>query len=527
VKTRLIAITTVICCAAFLSSPLRSQNQGNPGPNGDSGQPGNPGPNGNSQDQHPDGKGDRTRQTPPRAGTGAAVPTGNGISFHGGPVMMGTKHIYYIFYGSWPNSTVNSMLVNFASNIGGSPYFNINNSYTDGSGAPIPNSVTFVSSTTDNYSLGTSLNDGSIKTIVQNAINSNKLPLDANGVYFVLTSADVNETTGFCTQYCGWHTYAFINGTYIKYSFVGNADRCPGACSIQSPGPNGTTGPDAMVSVIAHELEEAATDPLLNAWYDSQGEENADKCAWTFGSTQIANNGAQYNVMLGGAPYMIQQNWVNASGGYCAMSYTSAPPTPDFSLSVSPSSRTVVQGNLTSYGVTITGSNGFADTVNLSVSGLPGGASASFSPNPASSSSTLNVTTSTSTPAGTSALTITGTGTAGSPTHAIGATLIVSPRPLFSISVTPASRTVSRGGSTTYSVTVTPAAGFTGTVNLSVTGLPNRAGFNFSPSSLTGGGGTSTLTVSTAKQSHGTSTLTISGTGGGQTQQTTATIVVN
>ena len=39
-----------------------------------------------------------------------------------------------------------------------------------------------------------------------------------------------------------------------------------------------------MASIIAHELEEAATDPDLNAWYDRRGDENADKCAWTFGT---------------------------------------------------------------------------------------------------------------------------------------------------------------------------------------------------------------------------------------------------
>ena len=32
-------------------------------------------------------------------------------------------------------------------------------------------------------------------------------------------------------------------------------------------------------------LEETATDPDLNAWYDRRGYENADKCAWTFGTT--------------------------------------------------------------------------------------------------------------------------------------------------------------------------------------------------------------------------------------------------
>ena len=47
--------------------------------------------------------------------------------------------------------------------------------------------------------------------------------------------------------------------------------------------PNGNAAADAMISVIAHELAEAATDPLLNAWFDSAGYENADKCAWDFG----------------------------------------------------------------------------------------------------------------------------------------------------------------------------------------------------------------------------------------------------
>jgi hypothetical protein len=46
-----------------------------------------------------------------------------------------------------------------------------------------------------------------------------------------------------------------------------------------------------MVSIVAHELEEATTDPDLNAGYDSRGEENADKCAWTFGTTSTAPNG--------------------------------------------------------------------------------------------------------------------------------------------------------------------------------------------------------------------------------------------
>ena len=75
-----------------------------------------------------------------------------------------------------------------------------------------------------------------------------------------------------------------------------------------------------MASVIAHELEEMVTDPNLNAWFDLRGAENADKCAWTFGTTYTVN-GALANMQLGTRNYLIQRNWVNASGGYCSLSY--------------------------------------------------------------------------------------------------------------------------------------------------------------------------------------------------------------
>jgi len=159
--------------------------------------------------------------------------------------------------------------------------------------------------------------------VVSKAIGSHALPLDSNGVYFVLTSADVNETSGFCTQYCGWHTHGTITGTDIKFAFVGNPDRCPSACAAQDAGPNGNAGADGMASIVSHELEEAVTDPDLNAWYDRRGQENADKCAWTFGTTSTASigNGAIYNMTLGSRQFLIQQNWVNASGGFCAKGF--------------------------------------------------------------------------------------------------------------------------------------------------------------------------------------------------------------
>jgi hypothetical protein len=247
--------------------------------------------------------------------------TSNGISYHGGPVLNGsTTNVYYIWYGNWTGNSALSILPDLANGIGGSPYFNINTTYYDGSNNHVKNSVTLSGSRNDNYSQGTSLSDAQIQTVVANAITGG-LPKDPNAVYFVLTSSDVTATSGFCTQYCGWHTHATIGGTDIKYSFVGNPDRCPSACAAQTSSPNGNAGADGMASIIAHELEEAVTDPDLNAWYDTRGSENADKCAWTFGTESTASNGSKYNVAFGTTKFLIQQNWVNASGGYCSMSY--------------------------------------------------------------------------------------------------------------------------------------------------------------------------------------------------------------
>ncbi len=268
-------------------------------------------------------------------GTGQAKPSAgstssNGISYHGGPLITSPLTVYYIWYGNWSNNTAPQILSNLASYIGGSPYFNINTTYYNGTGQRVQNTVATSVSPASPALFGTqplvtnyssSLSDSDVQKVVSDHITNNLLPADPNGVYFVLTSADVNETSGFCTKYCGWHTHASIAGKDIKYAFVGNPDRCPSACEAQTTSPNGNSGADGMASVIAHELEEAASDPDLNAWYDNRGMENADKCAWTFGTTYTVANGSHANMKIGSLNYLIQRNWVNAAGGYCNLSY--------------------------------------------------------------------------------------------------------------------------------------------------------------------------------------------------------------
>lgn len=258
---------------------------------------------------------------------GAAKPTrngSNGISYHGGPVMTNANvPIYYIWYGNWSGNSATSLLASLIGDLSGSGYEHINTTYYNGSNVHVAGTMALAGTTTDNYSRGTALSDADIQAIVTaHMADFGGGANNPNALYFVLTSADVNETSGFCTQYCGWHTHASINGQDIKYSFVGNPDRCPSACNDQTSSPFGNAGADGMASIIAHESEEAISDPDLNAWYDVRGSENADKCAWTFGTTSKASNGSLYNFVGGsGTQWLIQQNWVNASGGYCSMSY--------------------------------------------------------------------------------------------------------------------------------------------------------------------------------------------------------------
>lgn len=283
-----------------------------------------------------EGRGEYRVDAPKRVATtvGGATITGYGISYHGGP-LLGTSaapNIYYIWYGNWGTNTAPDILQNLATYIGGSSYYNINTTYKDSTGAAVKPQATFVKSVSDNYSQGTALSTSGVFNVVTRAIKSGALPLDTNAVYFVLTSADVSQsnssTSSFCTNYCGWHTSGTYSRKAVKFAFVGNPDRCPSACEAQtSASPNGNPGADGMASVVAHELVEAVTDPQLNAWYDSAGYENADKCAWKFGAYNTNPDGSKWNMTIGLRNYYIQQNWVNAvnpttlAQGYCALGY--------------------------------------------------------------------------------------------------------------------------------------------------------------------------------------------------------------
>jgi Phosphate-induced protein 1 conserved region len=266
-----------------------------------------------------------------------------GILYHGGPVQ-GTVsgqpvHLYYIFYGNWNGTDPGGpqIMSDFANSLGGSPYWNILTTYKEPkTGTTIKNALTLAGTVYDSGSQGASLSDSTLQKVVQKWISNGTFPADSNAIYHVLTSSEVNETSGFCSSYCGFHNHMSYSGKDIKYSFIGNpvhctaqggVSDCQGDSHNDSQSPNNDPGVDAMISVIAHESEEATSDPDLNAWYFANGEEDGDKCAYMYGTTHPVGNGSDYNVTMGSRNYLIQENWIGpgnpsgASGEKCALSY--------------------------------------------------------------------------------------------------------------------------------------------------------------------------------------------------------------
>jgi len=263
------------------------------------------------------------------------VNTTTKITYHDGPIMSGTPGVYFIWYGCWDgtcgnagNPTTQSILADFVSNVGGSPYFQINAMYPKMSGQAPSGALLYGGSVVDRYSHGMELTQADIAGIVQDQIVSNGLPQDPGGIYVVIASADVGSVaTGFCVASAlAHHGTGYALGTQFMYAFLGNPTRCPSIAApqffsrgAQLPTPNGDLAADAMASTITQLLSGVVTNPTGGGWFDRYGLENAAKCVGQFGTTYATSNGARANLKLGGRDYLIQQNWVNDRKARCAM----------------------------------------------------------------------------------------------------------------------------------------------------------------------------------------------------------------
>src|SRR5258708_1477362 len=199
--------------------------------------------------------------------------------------------------------------------------------------------------------------------------------------------------------------------------------------------------------------------------------------------------------------------------------------TPNFDLTVSPTSQTVVPSATATYAVSVGALSGFSGAVSLTVTGLPTGATATFTPSSitGSGTSTLAIATTANTAFGSYPLTV--TGTSGALTHSTPIALVAG-APHFTISVSPTSARVLVTSSVSYTITIGAINGFTGVVNLSATGLPSGSSVSFTPSSITGSG-TATATITTSANTPGRAyQLVFIGTSGSLTHSANASLTV-
>lgn len=229
------------------------------------------------------------------------------LSWHGGPVVHGTTAIVPVFWGtSWGNSSFVgdkvSGLDSLYGAIGGTSYLRTNVEYTDGAGNV--SIATAKGSDLTDTSAAPSGAPSTSQVLAEVAKATNNNP--QAGAYYPVYSDKPRGSAG----YCAWHSTGTINGKQVQFGFFFNLDGDPG-CDPGSPASLGhSQGLAALANVSGHELSEMLTDPQLNAWYDQKGDENSDKCAWTWSGT----------VAIGGQSWKIQGNFsnnaYNARSGY-------------------------------------------------------------------------------------------------------------------------------------------------------------------------------------------------------------------
>lgn len=242
---------------------------------------------------------------------------GSNLQYNGGPVMTGTTNVYAIFWEPTGNvsSTYHSLIERYFTDVGGTDLYNNNTQYTDTSGNASSN-TTLAGSWVDSTAYPESpLVDSDIQNEVSRAQSANGWTSSVDNIFFVFTEAgqdlcaDSSQTQCASNTFCAYHNFFGSNTIYAAMPYAASFS-CNGG-----QGPNSDQAADETINVTSHEQMEAATDPLLNAWTDSSGQEIGDKCAWTFGSVNTDGSNVNWN----SHPYLVQEEWDNAQSG-CVLS---------------------------------------------------------------------------------------------------------------------------------------------------------------------------------------------------------------
>jgi hypothetical protein len=250
------------------------------------------------------------------------------LRYHGGPVEHTNKTyaIYWIPSGysvaSGYSSVINQYFTDVAADSGKtSNVYYTGTQYYDGSGN-VQYGSSFGGSYTDTNPLPASgcsdsdtavcLTDAQEQAEIKKDIAAAGWTAGPSTEFFLFTAKGIGSclTSSECafTYYCAYHSWSGSGSSVILYANMPYADTVPSACGTGQR-PNGNEADDT-INVTSHEHNETITDEQGNAWYDSAGYEDGDKCAWIFGAAS-GPNGAEYNQTINGHHYYLQEEYSN------------------------------------------------------------------------------------------------------------------------------------------------------------------------------------------------------------------------
>jgi len=225
------------------------------------------------------------------------------MTYHGGAIMP-TANIKAVFWGtSWPADSKNDPKItgldSFYTGFSKSNYARTSDEYT-GSNGQVGATTAYQGHVIDN-SAATGIQGGNnANAVLTEVCNNITADLGGNGYYPVYTDQK-RGNAGFCA----WHSQGTCRGVTVQFAFFFNLDGDAG-CDPQDTTTGHPQGLAALANVSAHELSEARSDPgTPGAWYDASGQENGDKCAWTFNVPAVT--------FSDGNKWKVQGEWSNAA----------------------------------------------------------------------------------------------------------------------------------------------------------------------------------------------------------------------
>ncbi len=255
------------------------------------------------------------------------------LTYHGGPVEHTNKvyAIYWVPAGYTVSAKYESLINQFFGDVAAdngktTNVYDSDTQYYDNVNGKILYSSAFGGSVVDTNPLPASgcvdqytsvcVTDTQIQTEVQNVVAQQGWTPSSTTEFFMFTAngigSCIDNTNSQCSwsYYCAYHSWTGSGSNVTLYANMPYADTVPANCDVGQH-PNNDDA-DATLNVTSHEHNETITDEQGSAWYDRAGYEDGDKCAWIFGSVK-GTNGQEYNEVINGHHYWLQEEWSNAT----------------------------------------------------------------------------------------------------------------------------------------------------------------------------------------------------------------------